>query len=81
MIRHGENPARAGVENFKAKLVLHRQPAALAKNPVEMHRHVHVCDAVFRKQNHLHAALAKKINQVADDGVNLAQVAVDGGIG
>ena len=80
MIGHGENFARAGVENFPAEFVLHRQPAALAENPVEMHRRVHVRDAVFGKQNDLHAALAKKINQVADDGINLAQVAVDCGI-
>ncbi len=80
MIGHGENLARAGVENFQAKFILHRQPAVLAKNPVQMHRRVHVRDAVFGKQNHLHSALAKKINQIADDGVNLAQVAVDGGI-
>ena len=28
MIRHGKNLARAGVENFQAQFVLHRQPAA-----------------------------------------------------
>ena len=29
MIGHGENLARAGIENFQAEFVLHRQPAVL----------------------------------------------------
>ena len=80
MIRHGKNLARAGVENFQAEFVFHRQPAALAEKPIQMHRRIHVRDAVFGKQNHLHAALAEKVNQVADDDINVTQVADDGGI-
>ena len=80
MIRHGKNFARTGVENFQTEFVLHRQPTVPAKNPVEMNRCIHVRDAVFGKQNDLHAAPAKKINQVADNGIHLAQIAVDGGI-
>ena len=80
MVGHGKNLARARVENFQAEFVLHRQPALLAENPVEMNRRVHVRDAVFGKQNDLHAAPVEEINQVADDGINLAQVAVNCGI-
>ncbi len=78
MIRHGKNLARTRVENFQTKLFFHRQPALLAEDPVQMNRSIHVGNAVFRKQNHFHTALGERINQAADNGVNLAQVAVNG---
>ncbi len=52
----------------------------LAKNSVEMNRRVHVRDAVFGKQNDSHIALAEEVNQIADNGVNRAQIGNDGGI-
>ena len=49
VVRHGENLARARVENFQTQFVLYRQPALLPENPVEMDRRIHVGDAVFGK--------------------------------
>ena len=39
-----------------------------------MNRRVHIRDAVFGKQNDLHPAFVKKINQVSHDGINRAQI-------
>ena len=80
MVRHGKNPAGTRVENFQAELILHRQPALLAEQAVEMNRRIHVRDAVFGKQDHLDIARTEVIQQVADDGINRALVGNEGGI-
>ena len=80
MICDRKNFARAAIQNFQTQFVLDRQSAALAKFAVQMNRRVHVRDAVFGKQNDLHAARVKEIQQVADDGVNRAEVGNEGGI-
>src|SRR5579862_2880658 len=77
MVGHSEYPACTGVENFQTEFVLYRQPALLPKNPVEMNRRVHVRNAVFGKQNHLYATLVKKMDEVANDGVNRLQIGND----
>ena len=80
MVGHGKNFARAAIEQFQTQFLLDREPAVLAEEAIQVNRRVHVRDAVFGKQNHLHRTLVEKINQVADDGVNRAQVGNDGGI-
>ena len=80
MVGDGENAAGTGIENFAAELFLDGQPALLAKQAVEMDGGIHVGKAVFGEEDDGDAALAEKINEVADDGVHLAQVAVDDGI-
>src|SRR5205823_13169142 len=80
MVGDGENFAGAAVEHFQAEFVLDHDPTLLAKEPVEMNRPGHVCDAVLREQQHLDGAALKKRNQVADDGVDLPKVAMNGGV-
>ena len=56
VIRHGKNPAGATIEKLPSKLLFDRQPARLAKYPVQMHRPIHFGDAVLGEQDDLHVA-------------------------
>ena len=80
MIRHGEHPAGPGIENFPPQLILHRQPAAFPKNPVQVDGIVHIRNAIFREQHHRNAPSRKEINQPAHQRIHFAQVAIDFGI-
>ena len=74
MIGNCKNPARPGVKQFAPQFFLYRQPAAFAKQPVKMNRHVHRTDSVFREQNHLDGLLFKESQQIAHDRINPPEV-------
>ena len=45
-----------------------------------MNRRINIGDAVFGKEQHLDGAALEKRNQIADDGVDLPEIALDGGV-
>src|SRR5687767_13803947 len=77
VIGHSKGFAGAGVEQFKAKLVLDRKPALLAKNAIQVDRLGNRTDAIFGKNQHLDATLLEEGDQVANDGVDALIIVSD----
>ena len=79
MVGDGEDLAATQVDGFAAEFVLDADPAFLAEDAVQVHRAVHVGDAVFGEQDDLDVALLVEADEVADDIVDVLQVLLDGG--
>src|SRR5438552_10271348 len=80
MVGDGEDFAGTAIDHFQPEFVLDHDPPFLAKEAVEMNRPIHVCDGVFREQQYFDRATLKKRDQVADDGVDLLKVPMNGGV-
>src|SRR5690349_12880057 len=74
MISHREDLAGAAVEQFHAQLFFDAEPTLFSKKPIQVNGGIDRADAVFGKQDHLNGSFLEKINEVADDPIDLAKV-------
>ena len=77
VIGDGDCLTAAGVNGFASKFVFDADPALLAEEAVEMHRAVHIGDAVFGEENDFDAAFFVEADETADDIINLFQCGRD----
>ena len=81
VVRYGEGGRGAGVEHLAPQLLAVVDPAALAEQPVQVDGPRDGPDAVLGQHHDAHAARLVEADEVAADGVDLAHVGGDAGVG
>ncbi len=78
VVGNSEGFAGAAIEQFEAELIFDGEPMVLAQEAVHVDGSINRSDAVFGEEQDLHGALLEKVDQVADDGIDLPKVLRDG---
>ena len=74
VVGDGECAARAGIEQLAAQLLAHRDETLVPEEAVDVHRPRDVDQSVLRQNDDVCAARLVEGDQIAGDGVDVAEV-------